>query len=466
MCLAKIIPKPMYLVLFSLIFQSVSAMAAIEPRIVGGFTADPAITQFMAGIVRTSSGKQGADSNKISLRLDHSEYVAQTVAGITSRAFSGNLVDCGLAQAQCEGVSGRVCLIQAGSNRYIEQIQNCESGGGQAAIIYDDQSNQSAIALDTPEAKSIHIPAVSISAQDGISFINALGRSVTSEPHAGSTPKTICGATLIKKDWVVTAAHCVKDQSADGLSIVVGGQDLANSVNEIIPVKRIEAHQGYSGEQKDDIALLQLEYPSETGKPIDIIDPRSLNSAIKSGATSYVYGRGTVEQLKPGESDSVGVSKLLVTAVPLIAINVCQDLLKPLASDALVATIGNDQLCTGALPEGGKGHCFGDSGGPLMVPKGNGSVYFAGVVTWAIGCGHPDLPDMYTRVPAYANAIEDVIRGESARLTGDPVNTAVLGDADEANEAPTQEGGGALGFGGWIVMVMLRRRRRLRNVRA
>jgi len=454
---------PIQLLILALIVP-VTAISANEPRIVGGFTAAPEITKFMAGIVRTGSGKQRADNNKISLKLDHSEYDAQTVAGITPRAFSGNLVDCGLAQAQCEGVSGNICLIQAGGNHYIEKIQNCESGGGQAAIIYDDQSNQST-ALDTHETKSVRIPAVSINAQDGIRFINALGGSVTSEPHASSTPKTFCGATLIEKDWVVTAAHCVKDQRANALSIVVGGQDLANSVNEIIPVKRIEAHQGYSGKQKDDIALLQLEYPSETGKPIDIIDPRSLNSAIKSGATSYVYGRGTVKQLKPGESDNVGVSKLLVTAVPLIAIDVCQDLLRPLASDAVVARIGNDQLCTGALPEGGKGHCFGDSGGPLMVPKGNGSVYFAGVVTWAIGCGYPDLPDMYTRVPAYANAIEDVISGKSAKLTGDAVNTAVLGDADETNEAPAKGGGGALGFGGWIVMAMLRRRH-LRNVRA
>jgi len=95
------------------------------------------------------------------------------------------------------------------------------------------------------------------------------------------------------------------------------------------------------------------------------------------------------------------------------------------------------------LPEGGKGHCFGDSGGPLMVSKSNGSIYFAGVVTWAIGCGHPGSPDMYTRVPAYATAIEDVISGKSARLKGKPVNTAVLG---ESGEASAQGGGGALGL--------------------
>jgi len=347
MYFTKRFSKPAQFLLLSLVFPA-TVMAAIEPRIVGGFAADPAITKFMAGIVRTSSGRQSADNNKISLKLDHSEYVAETVAGTTPRTFSGNLVDCGLAQAQCEGVSGNICLIQAGGNRYIEKIQNCESGGGQAAIIYDDQSNRSVVALDASGAKSIHIPTVSINAQDGIQFINSLGKFVISGLHASTTPRTICGATLIEQDWVVTAAHCVADQRATALSIVVGGQDLANSENEIIPVKRIEAHQGYSGEMKDDIALIQLKFPTKTGTPIDIIDPRSLNTAISSEATSYVYGRGTVNQLKPGEKDSDGVSRLLVTAVPLVAIDVCQDLLRPLAPDAIVETVGNDQLCTGA----------------------------------------------------------------------------------------------------------------------
>ena len=67
---------------------------------------------------------------------------------------------------------------------------------------------------------------------------------------------------------------------------------------------------------------------------------------------------------------------------------------------------------------------------------------------------------MYTRVPAYARAINDVISGRSTELKGVPVAeaSAVLGDSGEQGGG----GGGAFGAGWWVLLVMLRRRM-LRN---
>ena len=54
----------------------------------------------------------------------------------------------------------------------------------------------------------------------------------------------------------------------------------------------------------------------------------------------------------------------------------------------------------------------GDSGGPLMTfekLEGISRVTVAGVVSFAVGCGNPRYPGIYTRVDNYLHWMEDVM---------------------------------------------------------
>ena len=110
-----------------------------------------------------------------------------------------------------------------------------------------------------------------------------------------------CGGVMLRQDWVVSAAHCVKGRTK--ITVTPGSLDLSTQTGkEWIPVKRVVIHQGFNlTHLHNDIALLQLEYPSRVGVPIPLVDNTTLDDLITSGATAWVFGRGYTLPLQPGE---------------------------------------------------------------------------------------------------------------------------------------------------------------------
>ncbi len=334
----------------------------IEPRIVGGFPAQPEESLFMAALlikesVIQDSKKGGTDS--VTLEIEDIDYTAKPVVGAVSGSFSGNLVDCGLAEVLCEGVSGNICLIQQGYNTVTEKIENCQAGGGRAAILFD---NPSGTPYENANSDIIHIPAVRTSAQNGIRFLKAQGESVKYESRILINERNICGGTLVAKDWVLTAAHCFFIGVQDGtiielgprfLEVIPGGNDLSLGNNEVIPVESVVIHKEYSNfTHKNDIALVQLKRPTKIGVPVDIIHPAVLNAASKAGDDARVFGRGTQTQLRPGEeSNNSPIPELYAVDLPLLTNDNCEARYDELGASQM---LGVGELCAGDSPKAEK----------------------------------------------------------------------------------------------------------------
>ena len=93
---------------------------------------------------------------------------------------SAPVVDCGAARKSCPNVSGKICLIKAAKTWVTTNVQNCESGGGIGALVYNDAihayEGEVGVKPDSMGNLSVTIPGVTIS--------DAMAATILSNPAA------------------------------------------------------------------------------------------------------------------------------------------------------------------------------------------------------------------------------------------------------------------------------------------
>lgn len=186
-----------------------------------------------------------------------------------------------------------------------------------------------------------------------------------------------CGGSLIAKNWVLTAAHCVDGITPSSILIGLQNQSDTSKAERFTPAKIIKHPSWDSNVMNYDYALIKLSGESK-------YPPVKLNTKDITGDTTFtVAGWGVTSE----SSQSVS-KKLLKVDVPFVDQQTC--------SLAYPDSITDNMLCAG-FKDGGKDSCQGDSGGPLVMGSGSSRV-LVGVVSWGEGCARPNKYGVYSKV--------------------------------------------------------------------
>ncbi|XP_046388772.1 mite allergen Eur m 3-like [Ischnura elegans] len=202
-----------------------------------------------------------------------------------------------------------------------------------------------------------------------------------------------CGGSIVNENYILTAAHCSQD-SADTLTVVSGTNNLKNG-GTVHKVTEIHFHEDYNPEDSwhNDVSVMRVDPPftfDDNTAPVKLPEQDEV-TPIWSNATVIGWGRLSYGGDLPDDLYEVNIW--------IWDHDQCNAAYEP---DGL--TVYPEQICADT-PEGNKGSCNGDSGGPLFVDN-----KVVGLVSWARGCDTKGFPTVYTRVSAYRDWIDNKIK--------------------------------------------------------
>ncbi|KAM9316694.1 plasminogen [Gastrophryne carolinensis] len=202
-----------------------------------------------------------------------------------------------------------------------------------------------------------------------------------------------CGGSLIDRQWVVTAKHCLERSSRPSSYKVQVG--IHKEVSSEPSKQSRDVEKIFLEPSNADLALLKLKSPVlYTDEVLPICLPPKYY-VVPDKSECYVTGWG--------ETQGTGKAGVLKEAgFPVIENKVCN---KP---EYLNNKVTTRELCAGNI-YGGVDSCQGDSGGPLACFDGEKYI-LQGVTSWGLGCAEPMRPGVYVRLSSFITWIKTTIK--------------------------------------------------------
>lgn len=227
-----------------------------------------------------------------------------------------------------------------------------------------------------------------------------------------------CSGTVVAPSLVLTAGHCAENVQTGvvnphgGYYVVTSQVDLAaTQAGQVSRVIGVIPYPGYERRRDPgDAALLVLERPV-AAPPMPLVKAGQTR-IYDAGTTATIAGWGLTNTLHPKVSKKLRYASTVVQPAAW-----CKRHVHPFFARWEICTLDSAHLTGNS--------CFGDSGGPLMVPRSDtGEMVEVGIVAFGNVRCSPRYPSVYTRVEALSGWLRSWIAAYGTAAVRQPALTS------------------------------------------